>query len=426
MYASCPGTIPNDVTNIQGTSHTFDLAPLGGPAPITLIQPVNVYVTDAMGCVSNVVSPSNGPSGLHPWIFDDAQNAFSAQVVPVDCAAGIFTVTLVDDPNDGGTPFDVSFTQSQYALVRNGVTVASGWWESIHQTSPDRLVFASLQPGAYTLNYTFGPSNYGIHCPASGSIGFVVPNAGDCNTNVMLRAALQGPLPSGTVMTDGLRSLNLIPTTEPYSALGYVFTGSAPGATITPAQLAVTGNDAIEDWVVVELRDPAAPAQVLYSKAALIQRDGDVMDTDGDGYLSFPVAAGTYYVALKHRDHLGVMTSTARELGLAPVTIDLRSASTACYGLNPRAQVGGVYCLWAGDANGDSVLKYTGSGNDRDPIILAVGGSTPNNTLNNVYDRRDTNMDGSIRYTGTNNDRDNILINVGSTVPTNTRAQQLP
>ena len=57
---------------------------------------------------------------------------------------------------------------------------------------------------------------------------------------------------------------------------------------------------------------------------------------------------------------------------------------------------------------------------------MAIGGSVPTNTLNNVYDRRDVNLDGIVRYTGASNDRDPILVNIGGTVPTNTRVQQLP
>ena len=82
--------------------------------------------------------------------------------------------------------------------------------------------------------------------------------------------------------------------------------------------------------------------------------------------------------------------------------------------------------LWAGDTTGEGTLKYTGSANDRDPILIAVGNTTPNNVVSNVYDRRDTNLDGVMKYTGSGNDRDIILTNVGSTTPSNTRTQQLP
>ena len=38
----------------------------------------------------------------------------------------------------------------------------------------------------------------------------------------------------------------------------------------------------------------------------------------------------------------------------------------------------------------------------------------------------DVNLDGTVKYTGTANNRDPILINVGGTVPTNTRVEQVP
>jgi hypothetical protein len=36
------------------------------------------------------------------------------------------------------------------------------------------------------------------------------------------------------------------------------------------------------------------------------------------------------------------------------------------------------------------------------------------------------NLSGQVKYTGTANDRDPILVNVGSTTPNNTRVRQLP
>ena len=70
-------------------------------------------------------------------------------------------------------------------------------------------------------------------------------------------------------------------------------------------------------------------------------------------------------------------------------------------------------------------LQYTGAGNDRDPILIAVGSTTPNNTISG-YLVTDVNMDGIAKYIGTENDRDPILINVGNTTPNNVRVQQLP
>ena len=78
------------------------------------------------------------------------------------------------------------------------------------------------------------------------------------------------------------------------------------------------------------------------------------------------------------------------------------------------------------DVNMDGSIRYVGANNDRDPILVAVGSTTPNNTLSAQYRVEDVNLDGSVKYTGALNDRDPILVNVGSTTPNNTRAEQVP
>ena len=54
-----------------------------------------------------------------------------------------------------------------------------------------------------------------------------------------------------------------------------------------------------------------------------------------------------------------------------------------------------------------------------------MGSTTPNNAVT-VYSTRDVNLNGQVKYTGSGNDRDPILVNVGSTTPNNVRVQQLP
>ena len=68
----------------------------------------------------------------------------------------------------------------------------------------------------------------------------------------------------------------------------------------------------------------------------------------------------------------------------------------------------------------------TGSTNDRDPVLLAVGGATPTNVQSAIYAGADVNMDGQVKYVGSSNDRDPILQTIGGVVPTAVRVQQLP
>jgi hypothetical protein len=193
--------------------------------------------------------------------------------------------------------------------------------------------------------------------------------------------------------------------------------------------LATTGDNAIVDWILLELRDNANSSSIVATRAALVQRDGDIVDVDGVSAVTFNVAPGNYYVAVRHRNHLGCMTATAVSLSASPATVNYTTLATATYGTAARKTSGGavsVQVLWAGDVTFNGQLKYTGSGNDRDPILVTVGRTTPNNVVSNTYSTRDVNMNGQVKYTGTGNDRDPILVNVGSTTPNNVRVQQLP
>ena len=121
-----------------------------------------------------------------------------------------------------------------------------------------------------------------------------------------------------------------------------------------------------------------------------------------------------------------VMTAAPVPLDLNTATIDFTSPTTLTYGTNAQKLVGTKMVMWTDDATGDGTVQYTGTNNDRDPILSKVGSNTPNNTVSNVYYTTDLNMDGLVRYTGTANDRDIILLNVGSTTPNAVRTQQLP
>ncbi len=424
LWAQCnlnpvPTVYASDGLNCPNSGGGFSIALLGGTPPYTFSVPPSTYLAGGTYAFWNFlmtgqiqVTDANGCHGV--------VNTFT-WVVYGPTVTNISTLPSCNGQATGSVTFQVAAEPT----FNNVLQLVNGSGQVLQNLSTQSGTgsISNLAAG----NYYFHSSGSYIGCTEMFDFPFTIAgNASNCDIGVSLRAALQGPLPSGTVMTDGLRSANLIPLTEPYSAFGYTYVGSSSGATISTAMLAVTGNDAIEDWVVVELRNATTPSQVVASKAALIQRDGDIMATNGAAFVSFPVAAGNCYVALRHRNHLGVMSMTALSLNATPITVDFRSAATGCYGTTPRAQVGSVYCLWSGDGNGNGTLGYIGINNDRDPILTAIGGTTPNNTLGPVYDRRDVNMDGVIRYVGANNDRDPILTNVGSTTPNNTRTQQLP
>ncbi len=252
---------------------------------------------------------------------------------------------------------------------------------------------------------------------------YAVPLSG---VTVAIKALLEGPYDANTgLMHDSLRVHGLVPLTEPFTNAGFTQAGGGGGESTGTNVLTTTGSNAIVDWVLVELRDKNNPASIIATKAALLQRDGDVVATDGVSAVHINAVADNYFIALRHRNHLGVMSATSTALSNATVVVDFTSPATGTFGTASEKSIGAVHVLWAGNAVLDHALKYTGTDNDRDPILTRIGSALPTATISGYFPE-DINMDGVVKYTGAGNDRDPILVNVGSALPTNVRQEQLP
>lgn len=242
------------------------------------------------------------------------------------------------------------------------------------------------------------------------------------------RVRLEGAYdPDTGLMRDDLRVQGMIPLVEPYSGLGYVHVGGGGGETVVASVLALSGNNAIVDWVVVELRTLGPLFERVYTKSALLQRDGDIVSVNGVAPLQFvlPVPA-RYQVAVRHRNHLGAMAASASYFTVQALTVDL--TMVPMFGEEACRSITGVYpsqVLWSGDVNRDGRVSYLGVANDRDRVLQGVGGSTVT-TIATGYHSADVNLDGAVKYTGAANDRDPILGSIGGSVPTQVRIQQLP
>lgn len=220
---------------------------------------------------------------------------------------------------------------------------------------------------------------------------------------------LQGAY-AGSNMTDQLRTKDLIPTTEPYTGMtGFTHSGSGGGETASTSIIGSTApasNDAIVDWVFVQLHD-GTTGTVISTRSALLQRDGDIVDTDGVSPLNMAGnASGSYYISIRHRNHLAVRTPAT--LGLAKTTSssynftdDLNKAYHNPSITNPSmATVAtGVYAMFGGNASSDAATRVTGpvSVSDYQRVLTTLAGAP---ILSNVYSNSDINMDGNVRVTG--------------------------
>jgi hypothetical protein len=233
-----------------------------------------------------------------------------------------------------------------------------------------------------------------------------------------LKVFLQGAYNSGTgLMSDGLRTAGVIPTTQPYSVgLNEKFTrtGIYDGSvsvneTANPAVFAVTGNDAIVDWVYVSTLDPNTPSAKLQTRGALLQRDGDIVDVDGISPLSVPIDEnGNYHVLIGHRNHLSIRTSLTlsladnSNLSYSFTTGQSQAYQNPVYSSvnNAMSQNGSTFLMWGGNANMDSTVRVTTLLlTQGDPVYILgnVLSGNPGTVLTSVYSPADVNMDGTVR-----------------------------
>ncbi|MBK8225631.1 MAG: hypothetical protein IPK70_00475 [Flavobacteriales bacterium] len=326
--------------------------------------------------------------------------------------------------NGGGDCFVASYTA-------NGTVIFGFGFGSAQNDVANALALGTqgrfVVAGAYlqTMDADPGPG-VSLLTNAGSTDAFVIQyRKPDCaGIFVRAKAFLEGAYDTGSFLPqrDDLRLAGLIPLNEPYSDLGFVL---EQDASTTQQALTWTLSSAIVDWVMVELRVADDPSVVIARRAALLQRDGDIVAVDGVAPVGFCAGDGEYHIAIRHRNHLAVMTAQPVALSGTPAVIDFTSPAAPTWGTEARKLIGDDMVLWAGNVEPDGALRYIGQQNDRDPILVRVGGSIPTNTTSGYWPE-DVNLDGVVKYVGQQNDRDPILLNIGGSTPTATRVQQLP
>ncbi len=164
---------------------------------------------------------------------------------------------------------------------------------------------------------------------------------------------LQGAFDSSTeTMTPILRNHNLLPTQQPYNTAPWLYTGQESVATTNDIP-----NNAI-DWVLVELRDTSSSHTLIASRAGWLFSNGVIGDVSGGDKIKFDNISrlGQYYVVVRHRNHLAVMSKYA-------VTVPNQYPYSFAYTDNiaggtsqVAALSGGMYGLCAGDLDANGVI----------------------------------------------------------------------
>ena len=409
--------------NLGSTAFTYEVG--FGAGEYNPVSISNTGTTDNINvrCLQNVLA--NGLTGS-PITSHFAKNSW----VVTEAVAGGSNLQLIAGWAASDEPVGVSnFNRAKVGIAKYN--------SGIDWDLPASNVIAASGSGPYTRNRN-GITSTGV---------FAVADLAQVNTaKLNLKVYLQGPgitnvsgiFLMGDLLRDDPATVGtvdpVIPTIQPYSAaLNTRFTrvgiydGSATvNETINPSVFNTTGNDAIVDWVYISTLDPTAPSTKLQTRAALLQRDGDVVDLDGVSPVSVPIDNdGNYHILVGHRNHLSIRTATSKALAdNSTFAFNFSSAQTQAYQdgtITANAAMkdlgNGIFALWGGNASGNNVVRYSTPGNDPAAILAFLGGITTGN-VSNIYSIMDVNMNRRVFYSTPGNDPAFILGQVLGSVTT--------
>jgi hypothetical protein len=246
----------------------------------------------------------------------------------------------------------------------------------------------------------------------------------------LTHAATQGSMLAGKVFLQGPYDADaaamcadltaFLPLSQPYNASPWFYSGTEQ-VTSMPA--------GVVDWVLVELRSGnpnAPPMSIEGTRAALLKTDGSVTDLDGISPVAFDgVVPGSYYVVVRHRNHLAAMSMNEVDFSTGSASYDFTDQATKAFGGDLKSLPGNKFALYAGDANGDGSLFYIGANRDQLAIINLLG-TTNLAGIQPGYHRADMNLDGKVAYIGADRDQLQLILSLGTTNLAGTRGSNVP
>ena len=215
-------------------------------------------------------------------------------------------------------------------------------------------------------------------------------------SEVTLTALLEGPF-NGTAMNTALNSSGNLPLNQPFNVAPWNYSG-------TESVGSIPGAD-IVDWVLLETRNAnnaasANDSTVSSRFAAFIKNDGSIVGLDGSATLAFNTHGSSgNFVAIYHRNHLGILSSQELSAVGGVYTYDFTTAADKAYNSGQKNLGNGSFGMYAGNANGDNAINIF----DKTTWKAQAGTSG--------YRSADLNMDGQV----TNNDKNDLwLINLNT------------
>ena len=168
---------------------------------------------------------------------------------------------------------------------------------------------------------------------------------------VRAKVLLEGAYTTVGQMNTQLISNNVLPNAQPFNRSPWNYAGSE--------NVSIFPNN-ITDWVLVEVRDFTNSGTVLEQRAAFVDVNGNLVDTDGtNGVTFFNLADNTdYYLIVRSRNHVALASANALVL---PQTsnYDFTNPSNVLGSNQVKPTIDGYFTMTVGDLNSDGVISVT-------------------------------------------------------------------
>ncbi|MEZ4886892.1 MAG: choice-of-anchor B family protein [Chitinophagales bacterium] len=309
----------------DATTYALRYRPQGNSDWLMEISPMNtISLTNLMGCTNY-----------------EYQVASQCGTGDSDFSVSHFFETTFPDANWTGN----SLLECKGIFDLNNLVTGNigGNWSGGNYVSSNGIFNPNnLTDGSYTVTYTVGSGT----CLDSHSASIIVSI---CKVTANIQLFLEGTYAGGGQMSTGLKDFSLLPFKQPFNRAPWNYNGNE---TITNMPANMT------DWVLVELRD-ATDMSLVAQAAGLLLANGNVVKANGTAGLEIEGAASneSYFVAVRARNHLAVMSATAINL---PNTLsyNFSSSNAQVFGNNQMVSTSdGSFALIAGDINSDGVIS---------------------------------------------------------------------
>ncbi len=333
----------------------------------TSVATVSGNTVTIVGVGSTTITASQGGNA----IYDPANDV--TQVLRINKALQNISFEALEDVALGDPNFNLTATGGASG---NPITYRSSN-TTVATVSGNTVTIVGVGSTTITASQ-MGDENYENAVEVNQTLTVINPNIA-ITPKVYLQGAYTNPKTGEeTLMRDDLRASGILPTTSPYQ----------DNVAIDGSIFNVTGTNAIVDWIWVELRDANDAALVIDGRSALLQRDGDIVSyQDGISPIEFTQSSDSYYIVIKHRNHLNIRSANTYSLSSTNLVVDFSTTSAVILGgANAVIEMhANVYAMPVGDQDDNGQIQNA----DINAVIPLLGGSG--------YNKADMDLNGQIQ-----------------------------